>query len=78
MLRMLLTEDEVDFLPRRPVPPGLVPELDRRYSDERGVRGEGDSESRWDFLFAVVLGWAAPDVSTLISPLDVTGVKVLP
>lgn len=39
MLRIEETEDDVDFLPRRPV------EV-RRYTEERGVSGDGDKEFR--------------------------------
>ena len=40
MLRMDETEEEVDFRPRRP------PD-ERRKLDECGVRGTGESETRW-------------------------------
>jgi hypothetical protein len=82
MLRIEDTEELVDFLPRKPLPVGFVPELERRYMLERGVMGEGERELRWWEVRAVAPGWApAPaEVSSFGAgrPFDVTGVRLLP
>jgi hypothetical protein len=76
ILRMELTDEEVDFRPRSP-----APEERRRDWLPRGVIGEGESEVR--VAFEPDFWWlVAREISSLCTPLswfaDVTGVRVLP